>query len=804
MEQQDRAAPEMYFRPSLVIFGDEAGIAIYNQLCSSGLTHRIHKPLRYAIGLMRVVSTTSLVYEYRLFSTDEINTQRDVSLISAVNSMVRSIDTSKAESASYVVPNPHPHIYIVGHIGNEKVRSIVSELRNSEYSRANDSISCLFCCDPFEVEQGKSTNTPAFTDELSKWASDNNVHCCYLYGEVPKAVYDKDEFDYAAALSLFALLATGITAQSQFVGATPDAICYHGTLSTCLISVPHEEIYNARIIQLTALLLSDWLALDSKDNGMSVVSGSNTVSSVDDVPPHEVASAIGRIKQLLTIQQVASSSRLHLPWFQWFMRNNVWDTVLAQCFWLHLSIPERYKLGKDTDYQVKQKHLERCTRGLFKRFVTIDTTIPRDQWVEVMQKRYTDSCKEESGSVRTQWQEALTDVKDQIQKKVCADLKKTMQAIWLVYEPARAIEYCDALLDALEIQLKDDRGTTDEQSLSEEALLHDRVKKQYEAVPSGCIFWWAGLISLAVCIPLSMLFSGLTKLQLLFLLGAIVPVIIVAFSVYVDRPYLSGLRKAQNALINYYRGALINNCKDFDYKIRTNLIEAIKSSIECISSKFLRDAKTELEKDGKEVFVKLFKNAIARGDFYVGRDIHLSSIEAATETFLSVSDDTATRAYKNIVSTSKNEDFLDTNDLGRLLQSEISSKTKRRSFLETLQRRMSNAALRGMVIGSSDFSMRVKERDLWQKICKHFEQRRLCQIQQETDPSIVFLCANYEVLEEAKRRLGHISADKYMDKIVDVSIAGVTETQDEANRISNWILIASLCRQAINPSMQIW
>jgi hypothetical protein len=237
---------QMYFRPGIVIFADQVAKTIYDQLCASSLIGHIHEPLRHAIGFIYVVEDThdGSAYRYRLASNDETGANSEKSLIDAMRLTLDSFNINNVTAAGYLVPEDKlPDIYVISHIENRYVRTIVENLKEVPHAH----ISYLCWCEPFKEGQKKrsrrtasSARVSTSTTELVAWAQQHSVHYVYLYRDIPKTTYDaysQGVFDYALAQSLFALLATGITSQQQFKRIMETATNKYGTLSTSLISV---------------------------------------------------------------------------------------------------------------------------------------------------------------------------------------------------------------------------------------------------------------------------------------------------------------------------------------------------------------------------------------------------------------------------------------------------------------------------------------------------------------------------------------------------------------------------------------
>src|SRR5260221_541131 len=151
--------PEMYFQPSIVIFADAAGKAIYDLLCSCGLFGRIHEPLKDAICFIyHDESEGAPIYTCRTAKDEEEQAEKISVLKDAILYLENKISLDKA-SEDYAIPTTIPTIYI---IGTPEARFVVNDLRDKGIW--NGDISCLFLCEPDDQQQVERYASDAGSD----------------------------------------------------------------------------------------------------------------------------------------------------------------------------------------------------------------------------------------------------------------------------------------------------------------------------------------------------------------------------------------------------------------------------------------------------------------------------------------------------------------------------------------------------------------------------------------------------------------------------------------------------------------
>lgn len=272
-----KAAKQIQFRSSLLIFVDEPGYTIFEHLSAIKQEVGLAEPLKRSIGLIFYQSASKRV-SYAFFSGDSQNISNNDSgayrftLEDAVREMLGKLrqEMRKKQSPDSPIERPEPQIYIVGDSNEpstgtvlEEVLMTVREVLSEPFSEFNKADIYYMLSGTFAAPQSQATlqidnpvvettdhlrlpassfpvstppSTPATATSFNqlRW---QEVNFSYLY---PYSQPDLKETAYAAAAcALFILVSTDITLQPVFKPIiqgqqSPNERC--GTLCTCLLT----------------------------------------------------------------------------------------------------------------------------------------------------------------------------------------------------------------------------------------------------------------------------------------------------------------------------------------------------------------------------------------------------------------------------------------------------------------------------------------------------------------------------------------------------------------------------------------
>jgi TIR domain len=279
----EKIQSEMLFRPSLVIFVDEAGKGIYERLKRICRSVSLEVALWQGIGLIQVTDPKSNSAEEILLSQDASKNKGALeNLVEIVLHRIQSDKTIKnITSAGYSVPNPHTRIYIVGDIASPHIAKALRGVREQLRKDKIDTSVCYILSATKGLSDISLDKTfIVSSDQTRDWAQREVPDFCYLYENIrvgPGPYYTfvrEEETDYASAEALFALIATGIAEISPLKEETEikQPIPYYeniGTLSTSLILFPRESIRR----YCGARLSADLVRKQHQDCIKSAVSG---------------------------------------------------------------------------------------------------------------------------------------------------------------------------------------------------------------------------------------------------------------------------------------------------------------------------------------------------------------------------------------------------------------------------------------------------------------------------------------------------------------------------------------------------
>jgi hypothetical protein len=817
----------MDFRPSVVILADAAGNTIFEQFRSSGLSELLgnfQEPLLHAIGLIRQVDAHPPIFQCQLLS-DSIEYNEE-SLMHALRSMQDRVEIKRV--AGITLSQPLPHIYVIGHMNSPEVRSTIREIRDQGVKDLE--ISAIFSCDPHdEVSKDRrhgdlvaSRNTDSMTPELAAWARQYRVRFCYLYGDVSKDVYTahrKAGFDYAAAEALFFFLTSGSVLEKQF---QPSTSYHHGTLSTCMIVSPRDAIRSACAAGATRILLTEWRDIIKKHAEIS-----------EDELEREATTYINKLRNWImhdhhAVADVSRVTPTHI-WQRWSNRDDRSAMSDVPIFSPPVELLRQHDFQDKqiAQYKEEQQKLMIHTGELVQGFV-FDPALHPSKWLEKFPQaradRATQSASPEAmAEEEAKWTNAHVRTWDALENYACTNLKNSIENIGKTKGLGWAIAYCDKVNDKLSemareiVQLRE--ATLDELSATTLASGQNRsptmpvnVRSLYETIEEK-----AHLKPTSSPLPftlVSMIAALMTSITLWFLLSAFVSrqngllqnlllgALLVccpagtfwARNVYLKRA-TAKLTQAQKELLAYYQRARLLQCRLYHLARLRALIDEARNSLRGMTTAYIKEVEEGFGKKAQEAFASLFRTEASQRDLFCGNAAWLKSLVEARKQFLpteiplkSRNPSPVERIFKNIGGEDKDNLVL-LREIGLLASY---TNPEGNSFPVILQRAMPEIVAR--LMSSSDFTINLKERDMWERVPQHFSSPPLWQKQNDmARPSVIVLCASKNDNEKAKEQLSAACPDS---PILDAEIIHFTRETAIPGYSTNWLLVAAFYAQS--------
>ncbi len=280
------------FRPSLVVFVDQAGKEICEQLKGIIQLTEFEDVLHQSIALIQV-TTSEPDQANQAFAKPPVSFEQAVpipvgaefppddndiptepaDLGELIAASLTSIQLDKRLieiGANYPVPETRPQIYIVGNARSEALRG-VHKMIQVELRRRYFSTEVCYVLDAYEAARAgivvEDDLVPARPDD-PYWLGEDVPHFCFFYEEYlayPQIrTVTRRESHYAAAESLFALIATGITPEPRFADFThsPARLTSYanvGSMNTALVIFPRNEALTYSSARLGCDLVKQWL-----------------------------------------------------------------------------------------------------------------------------------------------------------------------------------------------------------------------------------------------------------------------------------------------------------------------------------------------------------------------------------------------------------------------------------------------------------------------------------------------------------------------------------------------------------------
>ena len=284
---------DLRFRPSLIIFVDDAGEQICEYFKQIIQMTQFDEIVQQCIALIQVTTDDKqsapdkesdasffkakpipvVGEQFPEFDPDMPTEPDDLDelLARSIRSVWLGRRLIEIGDAGYPVPNPRPQIYIVGDAHSTSLRAVHQVVREQLRRRGFTTLVC-YVLDAYEARAGgvPSIGGDPLLDQQSTayWLQHDVPDFCYFYEDqvtypVPRTV-TQPESHYAVAESLFALIAAGITPEpifEQFMKLDSNLTSYTnvGSLGTTLIIFPHEAALEFCSASLGHKLLQQWL-----------------------------------------------------------------------------------------------------------------------------------------------------------------------------------------------------------------------------------------------------------------------------------------------------------------------------------------------------------------------------------------------------------------------------------------------------------------------------------------------------------------------------------------------------------------
>lgn len=284
---------DLRFRPSLIIFVDDAGERICQHFKHIIQMTQFDEIVQQCIALLQITTGDGQIApdeeldasffkaipipvvgeQFPEFDPDLPTEPGDLDelLARSISSVRLDRRLIEVNDAGYPVPNPRPQIYIVGDARSASLRAVHQVVREQLRRRGFTTLVC-YVLDAYEAS---ATGAPHLGGDplldqqsTSYWLQHDVPDFCYFYEDqltypVPRTV-TQAESHYAAAESLFALIAAGITPEpifEQFMKLDSNLTSYTnvGSLGTTLIIFPNEAALEFCSARLGRTLLQQWL-----------------------------------------------------------------------------------------------------------------------------------------------------------------------------------------------------------------------------------------------------------------------------------------------------------------------------------------------------------------------------------------------------------------------------------------------------------------------------------------------------------------------------------------------------------------
>ncbi len=274
---------DLRFRPSLIIFINETGSRIREQLQSIVHFTSFDPVLCQSVALLDVDTTSWNATPVPLGSSfaDANAPHEEGVLDQLIERCLKDVqDNRRIQSiieAGYPIPNPRTQIFIVGDAHSPELAKVL-EVVHKRLSKSGFATLVCYVINAFRLRQisGALTSDSSFLDaeqafstydRQAYWARRDVPNFCYLYEDMltyPAPSFVTEQVShYATSEALFALIAAGLTTEPFFeeqmrLNAPFTAYENVGSLSTSLIVFPRANVLDFCSARLAVALMEQW------------------------------------------------------------------------------------------------------------------------------------------------------------------------------------------------------------------------------------------------------------------------------------------------------------------------------------------------------------------------------------------------------------------------------------------------------------------------------------------------------------------------------------------------------------------
>ncbi|HTK12123.1 MAG TPA: hypothetical protein VL485_33435 [Ktedonobacteraceae bacterium] len=271
---------DLRFRPSLIIFIDETGSQICEQLKLIARFTDFDPVLCQSVALLQVDSQTGQATPVPLGEefADERTPKQEGPLEQIFEKALRDVQNRRRlqniHDAGYPVPNPRTQIFLVGDAHSPELAKIHATVRHRLRRNRLGTLVC-YVVNSYHMRQrsgplgaGEVDVTLPLDNNAAYWIDRQVPNFCFLYEDLlaypAPAFVNQEDSHYATAEGIFALLATSLTTEPFFEEQMRTGIPFHGyyesvgTLSTSLIAFPRNHVLEYCSARLGIALMEQW------------------------------------------------------------------------------------------------------------------------------------------------------------------------------------------------------------------------------------------------------------------------------------------------------------------------------------------------------------------------------------------------------------------------------------------------------------------------------------------------------------------------------------------------------------------
>ncbi len=468
---------DLRFRPTLVIFLDETGARICEQLQSIVRFTGFDPILCQSVALLNVNSQSMLATPVALNGTfaDKSVPQEEDRLGVLIDRTLRDVQNNRRIqaiiAAGYPIPNTRTQIFIVGDAHSSEMPRVLDLVRQRLRRSGFATLVCYFA-NAYHMRQitAPLENEPSILDDEaagetiyttgSYWSDRHAPDFCYLYEDMrtypTESFFDDHVSYYTTAEAIFALLATGISTEPVFVQQMQTNTPFHtyenvGSLSTCLIGFPRTQLLEYCSARLGVALMEQW----------------RTELLQQNTPVRELEKLQKNAIQRAQILRRSVSDSLGRPYAynpQQYRRQQEETFRIEEPLWPSLDVLQREKSAPDNPaataaeqkgmahgQQRARRNLYEATRDLFLLFWPddIDEVIQRQKsrdWVRLILQR-----SNRAATAYNEWDKRATHTWDLAANQISAEIREAIDYLWS--KDQNGFEMATTYVDELDDQL---------------------------------------------------------------------------------------------------------------------------------------------------------------------------------------------------------------------------------------------------------------------------------------------------------------------------------------------------------------